>query len=96
MHSKKYSIKLLNKTFDIMCQEDSFIKLQESAKKLNQNLLAVKKSSKHLTEYQILLMAALNLSAEFISYKEDQEQIQTHLDEFIKNVANKKINTLQE
>jgi cell division protein ZapA len=74
-----------------MCPEDSFIKLQKSAHKLDQHLKDVKKTSKNLTEYQLLLMAALNLTNEYITYQESQAQFQEQVSAFVEYFTEKKL-----
>lgn len=60
------TIRLLNKSFTIKCPPVETENLALAAEKLNQHLLEKKTQFKHLDEYNVLLLAALQVSHELI------------------------------
>ena len=60
------TIKLLNKKFTIKCPESELDHLQQAAEKLNQHLLLKRNQFRTVDDYNLLLLAALQVSHELI------------------------------
>lgn len=82
-------VKLLNKTYEIKCPEEEEANLLLAAKSLGEKMIANKSKFKNLDEYQILLLAALDLGRELIICKQAQEQQRFQVTQFISSLENK-------
>lgn len=60
------TIRLLNKNYTIKCPEDEIDNLAQAADKLNQHLLLKRTQFYNLDDYNVLLLAALQVSHELI------------------------------
>ena len=60
------TIKLLNKNYTIKCPESEVDHLQQAAEKLNQHLLLKRTQFHTIDDYNLLLLAALQVSHELI------------------------------
>ena len=87
--TKCYTIRLLNKSYDIKCPEDEQQSLQLAAQKLNEQLLKKKAEFKKLDDVQALVLAALHLSHELITSQSQQKEQRHQLTEFISTLESK-------
>lgn len=90
---KTCKVKLLNKTYEIKCPENEEGNLQLAARKLQSHLQQNKTKFKQLDNFQILVLAALEVSHELIICKNEQEQQRHQVTQFISSLENK-INNL--
>lgn len=88
---KTCKIRLLNKTYDIKCPEEAAINLKNAAKKINDQLLINKVKFKSLSEFQLLLLASLNISHELVTSLKQQTEQRNHVNELI-SALEKKMN----
>jgi cell division protein ZapA len=77
------TIKLLNKSYKIKCPVEERANLKRCAEKLNEQLLKNKAEFDHLTDYQLLLLSALNISHELIHCQAQQTLQREQLNHFI-------------
>jgi cell division protein ZapA len=88
-HIKTCMVKILNKSYEIRCPETEEANLSLAADKLSEHILANRAKSKSLDQFQILLLAALEISHELIICKQEQEQHQHHVTQFISSLEHK-------
>lgn len=86
---KSYTIHLLNKPYTVKCPEHEADHLKQAAIKLNEHMQACKKQFKHLDEFQSLLLAALNISNECLTEKNQQDERQSQLTQLIHSLESK-------
>ena len=86
---KSCTIKLLNKNYEIKCPPQEENNLQEAAAKLNNQLQLNKKKFKHLDEFQILLLSAISITHEFVTFQKEHEQQRQEVTQFIQSLENK-------
>ncbi|QMT61821.1 cell division protein ZapA [Legionella sp. PC997] len=86
---KSCTVKLLNKTYEIKCPEGEEPNLLLAVQKLNNQIGINKKKAKQLDEFQILLLAALDISHELILCKNKQAHQQHQVTQFINSLENK-------
>jgi cell division protein ZapA len=87
--AKSYTIRLLNKSYEIKCLEDEADNLDSAAEQLNKYMLEYKNQFKQLDDFQSLLLAALHISEKL---NNSQEQIigrQKELTQFISSLEHK-------
>lgn len=89
MTTKSCTINLLNKSFEIKCEESEKDYLLLAAKKLNDQMLEQKNKYKHLDQYQILMLAALNISHDLVKRQGDQEKQRLQVNQFISSLEDK-------
>lgn len=89
MSSKTSTIRLLNKTYDIKCQEHEYDNLQQAACALNEQMLMNKRQFKHLDEHHILLLAAINISNDLIVCQKQQELQRRQVAQLIGTLENR-------
>ncbi len=77
------TIRLQSKSYTLKCPENEVENLQLAAQKLNDQLVQTKSASKRLDDYQILLLASLQVSHELISCQNQQNQQRQQLADFI-------------
>jgi cell division protein ZapA len=77
------TIRLLNKSYTLKCPSMEADNLGLAADKLNQHLLDKKKQFRHLDEYNLLLLAALQVSHELILERNQHEKKNQHLSQLI-------------
>ena len=92
--AKTCKIRLLNKTYEIKCPEEEANNLKNAAKKLNEQLLTNKTKCKSLNEFQLLLLASLNISHELVACQKQQAEQRHHVNELISALGNKMNDTL--
>jgi cell division protein ZapA len=83
------TIRICNKNYQIKCDEDETEVVQLAAQKLSEQMQIKRESFKQLDEYQVLLLAALNLSQELINCQNLQEKKRLQLTEFISALEHK-------
>lgn len=86
---KSCKVKLLNKSYEIKCPEGEEINLLLAAEKLNEKMLTNKNKFKKLDNFQILLLAALDISYELVLCKNEQEQQRLQVTQFITSLESK-------
>jgi cell division protein ZapA len=84
-----YSIKLLNKVYEIKCPEDEVVNLQAAAEKLTEQLTLNKKNFKQLDDFQNLMLAALHVSRDLVTCQKQQEQQRHQVSQFIDSLETK-------
>ena len=89
MKTKSCTIRLLNKTFEIKCQESEKDDLLLAAQKLDSQMLHQKAKFKHLDNFQTLLMAALHVSHEFIKCQKEQDKQRVKVNQLINTLEDK-------
>ncbi|NQZ33066.1 MAG: cell division protein ZapA [Oceanospirillaceae bacterium] len=72
--NKNVTIKLLGKEFVIGCPEENEAELMASANYLNNKMQEIRASGKIIGMERIAVMAALNISNEFLSSKVTQRE----------------------
>ncbi|MCP0914795.1 MULTISPECIES: cell division protein ZapA [Legionella] len=87
--TKSSTIRLLSKSYEIKCPENEAEGLQRAAIKLNACMQEKKNQFRQLDDYQILLLAALQVSHELITCQTQQEQRRHQLTEFISSLESK-------
>ena len=87
--TKWCTVKILNKSYEIKCPEHEEANLLLATQKLNRHLRLNKKKAKQLDSYQILLLAALDISHELILYKNQQAQQNKQVNQSIASLENK-------
>ncbi len=83
------TIQLLKKSFTIKCPPVEKENLGLAAEKLNQHLLQKKAQFKHLDEYNLLLLAALQVSHELIVDSQKHFEKNQQLSELISLLESK-------
>lgn len=86
---KTCTIKILNKTYQIKCPEGEETNLLLAAAKINEQIMAHKSKFKNLENYQMLLLAALDVGYELIICKKEQEQQRHQVNQFITSLESK-------
>ncbi|AMP88237.1 cell division protein ZapA [Legionella pneumophila] len=86
---KLCKIKLLNKIYEIKCPDGEEVSLILAAEKLNEKMQNNKNKFKHLDNFHILLLAALDIGHELILCKNEQEQQRLQVTKFISSLENK-------
>lgn len=76
----------MNKSYEIKCPDNEADNLQLAANKLNEQLANNKNKFKQLDEFQILLLAALNISHELVTSLQLQEEKQEKMNSFIRSL----------
>lgn len=87
--NKSYTIKLLNKSYEIRCPEGEEANLIMAAAKLNASMTQNKDKFKHLDPFHVLLLAALDISHQLVVCKNEQEHQRTQVNQFISSLENK-------
>lgn len=95
MPSKTCTIRLLNHSFDIKCPEGEEGNLQQAAQKLNDLMAQQQTRFRHLDDFHVLLLAALNISYELIRSQNEQEKQRLQVNQFIHSLETK-INKVME
>ncbi|KTD57747.1 cell division protein ZapA [Legionella shakespearei] len=86
---KPCKVKLLNKSYEIKCPEGEESNLSLAADRLNEKMLSNKNKFKKLDNFQILLLAALDISHELVISKNEQEQQRLQVTQFITSLESK-------
>lgn|SRR3990167_4247591 len=89
MKSNIHTVRLLNKNYEVKCPEAESSNLDMAAKKLNEQLLSIKRKFKHLNEFQTLLLAALHVSHELITCVNQQQEQQQHVTQLLRSLDGK-------
>ncbi|WP_271271924.1 cell division protein ZapA [Aliamphritea hakodatensis] len=72
--AKNIAVKLLDKEYVIACPEEAEAELQQAAAHLNSKLQEIKSSGKIIGMERIAIMAALNISHEYIAFRQQQPE----------------------
>lgn len=86
---KKCTVKILNKSYEIKCPEGEEPNLLLAAKKLNDQIASNKSKFRLLDDFQMLLLAALDISYDLVICKTEQEQQRNQVTQFISTLENK-------
>lgn len=86
---KTCTIKILNRSYQIKCPESEENNLLLAADKLNEKITNTKNKFKTLDNFQILLLAALDVGHELIICKNEQEQQRHQVNQFISSLESK-------
>ena len=70
--AKNIAVQLLDKEYVIACPEESEHELLEAAQHLDKKLREIKSSGKIIGLERIAIMAALNISHEYIAFRQQQ------------------------
>ncbi len=84
--AKNVAVKLLEKEYVIACPEEAEAELQQAAAHLNSKLMEIKSSGKIIGVERIAIMAALNISHEYIAFRQQQPE---NLSDNIKSLSDK-------
>ena len=87
--TKICTIRLLNTAYDIKCPEQEHDNLQLAVEKLNEHIIKKKSEFNKLDDFKALLLAALHVSHELITYQTQQQEQRMQLTEFISTLENK-------
>lgn len=88
-NQQSYTIRLLNKAYEIKCPEAEIDSLKRAAEYLDKQTTNNKKNFKQLDDFQALLLSALQVSHELIQCQSKQDGREKQLNEFIKHLENK-------
>jgi len=88
-HVKHCKIKILNKFYEIKCPEGEEMNLLLAADKLNTCMLLNKSKFKKQDDFNLLLLAALELGHELIACKNEQELHRQQVTRFISSMETK-------
>jgi cell division protein ZapA len=80
---KTCTIKILNKSYHIKCPASEETNLLLAADKLNEKITSNKSKFKTLDNFQVLLLAALDVGHELTLCKQEQEQQRHQVNQFI-------------
>lgn len=87
--SKACTIELMNKIYEIKCTDEQEESLQRAAEKLDALIRQDHEKYSQLDDFQTLLLAALQISHEFILCQNQQERQQQQFTQFIHSLENK-------
>lgn len=97
MNMKTCTIKLLNKTYQIKCPEQEEANLLLAVETLNEKMTENKTKFKLLDNFHSLLLAAVDISHQYVLCKKEQEQQRHQVSQFISSLEsnlNKKVEEL--
>lgn len=83
------TIRLLNSAYEIKCPEQEHDNLLLAAEKLNEHIIKKKSEFNKLDDFKALLLAALHVSHELITYQTQQQEQRMQLTEFISTLESK-------
>lgn len=92
--SKPVNITILDKEYLISCDEEEREQLHDAVQYLNNKLLELKRSGKVIGTERIAVMTALNITNEFLAYKQKNNDYTEELDTTIKRIQGKINNAL--
>lgn len=82
-------VKILNKTYEIKCPDGEEANLLLAAMRLNDQMSLSKMKFKQLDNFQMLMLAALELSHELIISKNEQDKQRLQVTQFISSLETK-------
>jgi cell division protein ZapA len=86
---KTCQVKLFNKVYQVKCPESEEANLVLAAAKLNERINGNKKKFKQLDNFQMLLLAALDVSHELVLCQNEHEQHKAQVNQFISSLEGK-------
>lgn len=86
---KPVNIKILDKDYLISCTDDEREQLYTAAKYLNNKLQELKNSGKVIGTERIAVMAALNITNEYLAYRQENSSYTNNVDVAIRRIQNK-------
>ena len=88
------NITILDKDYLISCNDEEREQLYNAAKYLNNKLHELKNSGKVIGAERIAVMTALNITSEYLAYKQDNSNYTHSIDAAIKRMQSKISNAL--
>lgn len=88
------NITILDKDYLISCNDDEREQLYNAAKYLNNKLHELKNSGKVIGAERIAVMTALNITSEYLAYKQENSDYTGKVDAAIKRMQGKISNAL--
>ena len=86
---KPVNITILDKDYLISCNDDEREQLYNAAKFLNNKLHELKNSGKVIGAERIAVMTALNITSEYLAYKQENSSYTNKVDAAIKRMQGK-------
>ena len=83
------NITILDKDYLISCNDDEREQLYNAAKYLNSKLHELKNSGKVIGAERIAVMTALNITSEYLAYKQENSSYTHRVEAAIKRMQNK-------
>lgn len=91
---KAITIQLLNEQHQIKCSDDEVDELKTATKFLNTKMLEIKQKFKSLDNNQVLLLAALATSRDFVKLQSKKDDTLERMNHIIESLESKIQNTL--
>ena len=82
-------ISILEKEFAVRCQPEDRGALQESARYLAERMAEAKANGRSLSHDRVTIMAALNITFEYLKLRQEKEALEAELNEGIHRIASK-------
>jgi cell division protein ZapA len=92
--SRPVNIMILDKEYLISCNDDEREQLYTAAKYLNNKLQELKHSGKVIGTERMAVMAALNITSEFLAYRQENTSYTDDIESAIKRMQGKISNAL--
>jgi cell division protein ZapA len=86
-HSTTVSVKILDKEYQVSCPADEVDALTASARHLDKQMRQIRESGRVFGMDRIAVMAALNITNEFLASRNAAQSSQTHLDNRIADLT---------
>lgn len=86
---KPVNITILDKEYLISCPDEEREHLHLAVEYLNDKLQELKNSGKVIGSERIAVMTALNITSEYLAYKEENSDYNNNIDTTIKRLQNK-------
>ena len=86
---KPVNIKILDKDYLISCTDEEREQLYTAAKYLNNKLQELKNSGKVIGTERIAVMAALNITNEYLAYRQENSNYSHNVDIAIRRIQDK-------
>lgn len=86
---KPVNIKILDKDYLISCNDEEREQLYTAAKYLNNKLQELKNSGKVIGTERIAVMAALNITSEYLAYRQENNDYTHNVDIAIRRIQDK-------
>jgi cell division protein ZapA len=86
MSANPITVQILDKEYRIACPAGEEEALRESATFLNKRIIEVRESGKVIGPDRITVMAALNLAHEFLSERNEHEQVTSNINNRVRTL----------
>ena len=86
---KSCTIKILDKSYEVKCPDNEKENLLLAVAKLNEKMASNKNKFKRLDDFQILLLAALDIGHELVICQKEQEQQRHQVNQFISSLESR-------